>query len=257
MRGGGAPQNRLLKRIFLGFTLAEVLVTIGIIGIVAALTIPNLTRKWEERAIISKYKKMYSTLANAYNRAVADNGSPEYWDLSDKSSLLKMLEPYLNVTERCYNKKGCVSDGLFNALSGEVRYGRISQNTAYPKLRLNGGFSLVVLDPIHNGCEYDSTYTNSEGNTVTSHITNDCGPITGVITNAKGKNYINYLGKDHFMFQVTTKGIYPYGYNRQDTYIRKYCKKESLEADDPNAVTNGQTCGAWILRYDNMDYFYE
>ena len=240
-----------------GFTLAEVLITLGVIGIVAALTIPNLARKWEERAIISKYKKMYATLSNAYNRAVADKGDPEYWDLSDKASILKILEPYLNVAERCYNKKGCVSDGNFNSLSGAVRYGRIRQLTTYPKLRLNGGFSLVVLDPLHNGCEWDTTYTDINGNTVTSRITNDCGTITGVITNAKGKNYINYLGKDHFVFQITPKGIYPYGYKSKDEQVKKYCKKGSPESDDPNYNTNGQTCGTWILRYDNMDYFYE
>lgn len=36
------------------FTMAEALITLLIIGIVAALTIPNLARKWEERAIVSK-----------------------------------------------------------------------------------------------------------------------------------------------------------------------------------------------------------
>ena len=113
-RGGGAPANSAPEWILFGFTLAEVLITLGIIGIIAAMTIPNLVKKWEERAIISKYKKMYSTLANAYYMAVADNGNPEHWALSDRASLLKIFEPYLNVTERCYDKRGCVSDGDFN-----------------------------------------------------------------------------------------------------------------------------------------------
>lgn len=103
--GGGAPVNNAPEWILSGFTLAEVLITLGIIGIIAAMTIPNLVKKWEERAIISKYKKMYSTLANAYYMAVADNGNPEHWALSDRASLLKIFEPYLNVTERCYDKR--------------------------------------------------------------------------------------------------------------------------------------------------------
>ena len=232
--------------------MAEVLITLGIIGIVAALTIPNLTRKWEERAIISKYKKMYATLANAYNRAVADNGSPEYWDLSDQASLMKIIEPYLNVVERCYYKKGCVSEGKFNSLSGGVRHDRLSQSLSYPKIRLNGGFSLAVISMPHNGCKYVTTINDSSGNPVTVNVTNDCGVITGVITNKKGKDYINYLGKDYFQFVITKNGLYPYGYNYSDKDVKNYCKKAAIEAN-----TNGATCGAWILRYDNIDYLYE
>lgn len=250
--GGGAPVNNAPEWILSGFTLAEVLITLGIIGIIAAMTIPNLVKKWEERAIISKYKKMYATLSNAYNRAVADNGDPEYWDLSDKASLLKIFEPYLNVTERCYNKKGCVSEGNFNSLSGAGRYGRISQLTIYPKLRLNGGFSIFVPNEPHKGCEYDTPGIDSSGNSVTVHMRNDCGTIQGIITNKKGKEYINYYGKDYFTFVLTARGLYPYGYNFSDKDVKNYCQKGVIEAN-----TNGATCGTWILRYDNMDYFYE
>ena len=48
-----------------GFTLAEVLITLGIIGIVAALTIPNLTKHYRDKAIISGVKQAYSILGNA------------------------------------------------------------------------------------------------------------------------------------------------------------------------------------------------
>ncbi len=249
--GGGQPVKEAPEWILSGFTLAEVLITLGIIGIIAAMTIPNLVKKWEERAIISKYKKMYSTLANAYYMAVADNGNPEHWALSDRASLLKIFEPYLNVTERCYDKRGCVSDGDFNSLNGTKRFGRISQIIDYPKLRLNGGFSIVVFDPPHNGCEYDTTITDSSGNSVPLHVQNDCGSISGVINNTKGKDYINYLGKDHFTFVVSKKGIYPYGYKYSDEEVKNSCTKEKIAAN-----TNGATCGTWILRYDNMDYFY-
>lgn len=40
-----------------GFTLAEVLITLGIIGIVAALTIPTLVAKFQEKALVSQFKK--------------------------------------------------------------------------------------------------------------------------------------------------------------------------------------------------------
>lgn len=239
------------------FTMAEVLITLGVIGIVAAMTIPNLVKKWEERAIIGKYKKMYSTLANAYNMAIKEHGDPQYWDLTDGASLLSKIEPYLNVVERCYNKKGCVSLGKFNALSGEERYGRLFDYMTISKIRLNGGFAVAVTSSPHVGCEYDSKYTDSAGNERVEHVDNNCGKIMGIITNTKGRNSINYLGKDHFSFIATKNGIYPENYSSSDALVKKACSKKNQHADGPNNNTNGQSCGTWILRYDNMDYFYE
>ena len=48
-----------------GFTLAEVLITLGIIGVVAALTIPSLTANTGKRQYSVKFKKAISTLSNA------------------------------------------------------------------------------------------------------------------------------------------------------------------------------------------------
>ena len=62
-----------------GFTLAEVLITLGIIGIVAALTIPTLISKYQERVTITRLKESYSMLAQAYQFAVNKNGSPTSW----------------------------------------------------------------------------------------------------------------------------------------------------------------------------------
>lgn len=50
----------LIKR---GFTLAEVLVTLGIIGVVCALTLPSLVEKHQKQATITKLKKIYSVLS--------------------------------------------------------------------------------------------------------------------------------------------------------------------------------------------------
>lgn len=57
-----------------GFTLAEVLITIGIIGVVSALTIPSLVQKYNDRVTINKLKKIYSIYCQAYQRAITDNG---------------------------------------------------------------------------------------------------------------------------------------------------------------------------------------
>ena len=57
-----------------GFTLAEVLITLTIIGVIAALTIPNLMQKWGDHADVQKVKEAYSILSNAYKLMIQENG---------------------------------------------------------------------------------------------------------------------------------------------------------------------------------------
>ena len=57
-----------------GFTLAEVLITLVIIGVIAALTIPALMNKTNEQETVVAVKKAYSVLGQAYQRVIAENG---------------------------------------------------------------------------------------------------------------------------------------------------------------------------------------
>ena len=57
-----------MKRFF-AFTLAETLVVMGIIGIVSALTLPNLNSSTGEKEKVAKVKNLYSNLNDAYGRA--------------------------------------------------------------------------------------------------------------------------------------------------------------------------------------------
>ena len=68
----------MIKR---GFTLAEVLITLGVIGIVAAMILPSVLVQNRERENTAKLKKIYSTMTQAYTRVVAEQGTPEFWDL--------------------------------------------------------------------------------------------------------------------------------------------------------------------------------
>lgn len=58
------------------FTLAEVLITLGIIGIVAAMTLPTLTGKYQQRVLTSQFKKAYANLQTAINTVNSENGIP-------------------------------------------------------------------------------------------------------------------------------------------------------------------------------------
>ena len=56
------------------FTMAEVLITLGIIGIVAAMTLPSLVQKYRERQYVTALKKAVSVLDNAYRLFLFQNG---------------------------------------------------------------------------------------------------------------------------------------------------------------------------------------
>ena len=51
------------------FTLAEVLITLGIIGVVAAMTIPTLINKYQDFSLKVQFKKTYAVLQQAARRA--------------------------------------------------------------------------------------------------------------------------------------------------------------------------------------------
>ena len=61
------------------FTLAEVLITLGIIGVVAAMTLPTLIMNHRKQVTVNKVKKFYTVMSQATNSAIAEYGSMEDW----------------------------------------------------------------------------------------------------------------------------------------------------------------------------------
>lgn len=60
----------------IAFTLAEVLITLGIIGIVAAITIPIIGKNVQKIILKNQFKKSYANITNTINQVSAQNGSP-------------------------------------------------------------------------------------------------------------------------------------------------------------------------------------
>lgn len=99
------------------FTLAEVLITLGIIGIVAALTMPMLLSNYRKQVVETRLAKFYSAMNQAIQQSEVDNGPKEYWPaqgngfLTDEEGNIdktqsanmawykKYLAPYLKVTD--------------------------------------------------------------------------------------------------------------------------------------------------------------
>ena len=68
------------KKIFLlknkkAFTLAEILITLGIIGVVSAMTMPSLIQNYREKQTVTAVKKAYSEFSQAYAMTVQEYDS--------------------------------------------------------------------------------------------------------------------------------------------------------------------------------------
>ncbi len=89
------------------FTLAETLVTLGIIGVVAALTMPTLIQKHQKQTTVTKLKHTYSLLFQALKASEIENGEISNWDFGAvgcagaSEFTEKYIAPYLKIVKKC------------------------------------------------------------------------------------------------------------------------------------------------------------
>lgn len=87
--------RRSLEKLF-GFTLAEVLITLGIIGVVAAMTIPTLMTNYAKHKTETQVVKFYSMMNQTLRMSVADNGDPDGWIVAKKNYTYDETVEFLN-----------------------------------------------------------------------------------------------------------------------------------------------------------------
>ncbi|MFQ8626689.1 MAG: prepilin-type N-terminal cleavage/methylation domain-containing protein [Candidatus Gastranaerophilaceae bacterium] len=97
-----------MKRIY-AFTLAEVLITLGIIGIVAALTMPALIADYKKKEDAAKLKKAYTIINQAFKLSEVDNGPSEHWpsayDIGASAYYEQYWKPYFQGPSLCKTYK--------------------------------------------------------------------------------------------------------------------------------------------------------
>ena len=71
--------DTVFSRKRIAFTLVEVLITLGIIGIVAALTVPNLVQGYRKHVVETRLKEFYTITQQAFKMAEVDNGDIANW----------------------------------------------------------------------------------------------------------------------------------------------------------------------------------
>ena len=85
------------------FTLAEVLITLGIIGVVAAMTLPTVTAKYRVSVVETSLKKFYTNMNQAVNLSVAQNGETKYWEFPTEDTP-DNIEAFINKYIKQYIK---------------------------------------------------------------------------------------------------------------------------------------------------------
>lgn len=211
------------------FTLAEVLITLGIIGVVAAITLPIIITKYQKKETVERLKKVYTNLSQAIIMSEADNGPIEYWNFSTTSALFfeKYLQKYIpNILNIRYAD-----------IMNEVKYKRPNGNIETNFTALSAGAMVVSLK--------DGTLFYISNSGVYNY--------KAIYIDINGMKKPNIIGRDFFGFAIYNKAfsrkLVPYGaYGAADMPMedmtRESAKKGSYACSRSG---RGQFCAALIM----------
>ena len=198
------------------FTLAEVLITLGIIGIVAALTLPNLIANYQKKVLVTRIKRTYSNIQNATILAQKDNDS-----IGDNSVLFNAADGYNKVSENfakffsgakiCKSRSECpnfyydieYATPLYKADGTNSKY-----SSSFPLIVLNDG-SIMWVVGLNPGCETHrmDTYYDKNGQPHLAAVNQyHCA---GIYFDVNGPIVPNKFGEDVFLLKVYKEKISP------------------------------------------------
>lgn len=251
-----------LKRL-VGFTLAETLITLGIIGIVASITIPTIMQNVQDQAFRSMFKKDYALLASAISQANYEfdgmfrAGNFDYTPIRFNEKMAGMgiqnshqldqlfMDKYLPIVVHCsgWGMNGTGYTGEWKtvpiAASNECWAGGSNGlNGASAYAPAAGGYRTVILN---NG----------------SIIVFDPGPISvapaswGDITiDVNGIKSPNIIGRDRFVITTTRASQdvnnYLYNYARLIPYAAD--SVTACNGNSKDAANTGLGCAAKVIQ---------
>lgn len=106
------------------FTLAETLITLSIIGVIAAMTVPTLMSNYQKKAVESKVVKFYSTMQNAIRMSVVDNGPYDEWIFDE--NIFKNIGTYSTYEQnKKYLEQYILPYIKYKSIQDAGNYGRI------------------------------------------------------------------------------------------------------------------------------------
>ena len=226
------------------FTLAEVLITLGIIGVVAAMTLPTVVNNIQNKENINKLKREYSIMQQAFQKIAAENDAnfknalAVCANASNKHACLKnIFKAKLNTINDCDINNGenlskCfVSQADAKQLNGKPvksSAGYFNNNTT-SGLVLNDGSSVAFW--------LDDTNCITDYAVLTPASMERCGWIVIDVNGPSARP--NTWGKDIFLFFIYSKRILP----ADPKYTGDTCN--GLD-EDIECVPGADDCGAGI-----------
>ena len=221
--GKETKRNQIIhsKKTKAAFTLAEVLITLGIIGVVAAaLTLPNLIANYQNKVFAAHAKKAYSSITQAIKMAEAEYGTPGdvtgLFDTSQTSrQLVEKLSKYFDTIDLCLNQSECPKY-KYDILYSKPLYEKDKTATTYaigaPLFILKDGTTISARQ--EKSCKRTVTFPSyspdgvpvldKDGNQVTYDTTKTyCGMIYFDTNGTKGPNQ---AGVDFFEVRFSADG---------------------------------------------------
>lgn len=163
---------------FLAFTLSEVLVTVGIIGVIAALTVPNLVKNYQKQAQTVQLRKTINELEDALDLLITEEGKTSLAQTSfvDEGGIANFFNNHLRVIKTCSstNTSSCFANQNYISING-------SQNLSFTC----SGNSYVLAD--------SSTVCASRITSVPIEAEKDGVAIEGAFQTAIGYNVELYI----------------------------------------------------------------
>lgn len=181
-----------------GFTLAEVLITLGIIGIVAAMTLPTLINNTQGKELHSQLLKAYSTIQQSATRMVYEEGVDINPDNYPANTFAPIFKKYIKQFGDC-GKSGCINADI--AANDEDMFARVSKYKTYNKKQY------VTLEWFDEG---QAILTDGMFIMINNSSNKSLGIVISVDINGINKKP-NAWGHDLFSFMIDDDKVIPIG----------------------------------------------
>ncbi len=229
-----AVQNKKQVRFgFWGFTLAEVLITLVVIGVIASITVPTIMANHQKESVLAKLKKTYSTLGQVVKLSQVDNGPCDEWGViyDDGERILHStlifetyIKPYVRTIKECSSAYECgyPLGHKWKYMNGQD-YNLSMQSS--PSSRAYFYLSDGVFVMVNTG----SSEASGGGNTIAYYS------MPTIIVDINGTQNPNKIGRDTFFMKLhKDKGVVPYG--------------DDSDLDNCNITGYGLTCLNKIMK---------
>ena len=178
------------------FTLAEVLITLGIIGVVAAMTIPSIINSTQKKELVAQYKKVYSSISQAYLMMQNDNGGTIEGLCSSENDYIELFSKYMNNVKTCKTTEEDLNS-CFTRTMKTPSGGSLSSDIGSSLITADG--AQLLFYHISSSCTGTTELKKPIG----------CARIRVDVNGEKKPNTISY---DIFDFYLTQNGVLPRGH---------------------------------------------